>query len=199
MKKKPSAKSKAIVSTKYFDKEKLDKTVIAIPLLDRIEKGRKMEDEEKGKSTPDEGFNLHHVIIDLNLRYSGGNAEAGKKREEAARMVNELINKIIKGKKQYSKSRIKVEASKYSQQYIFAYLHADVIEELVRKDAEQAKGDASKRCIYQIWPDFEVHAFTNKSIRTVKADAAHASFCRYRKRNNLGSRRFRNRQKPPTF
>ena len=91
-------------------------------------------------------------------------------------MVIHLISEIIPTKKEYSKSRVKTEASQYSQQYIFAYLHADVIEELVKRDAAQAKNDMRKRCIYQIWPDFEVHAFTNKSISTVKADAAHASF-----------------------
>ena len=79
MKKKPSAKSKAIVSTKYFDKEKLDKTVIAIPLLERIEKGRKSQSQDEGKSGRDKDHNHYHVIIDLNLRYSGGDAEAGKK------------------------------------------------------------------------------------------------------------------------
>lgn len=176
MKKKSSEKSRSTVSPKFFDKDKLDKTVIAIPLLERIEKGRKAQLEKDFKPIPGTDPNHYDVIIDLNLRYNGGNAEAGKKREEAARLVNELINKIIHTKKQYSKSRVKTEASKYSQQYIFAYLHADVIEELVRRDAEQAKGEMSKRCIYQIWPDFEVNVFTHKSISTVKADAAHASF-----------------------
>ena len=145
-------------------------------MLERIEKGRNAQQEKDFKPTPGKDPNHHDVIIDLNLRYSGGKAEAGKKREEAAKLVNELIKKIINAKKQYSKSRVKTEANKYSQQYIFAYLHADVIEELVKRDAEQAKGDMSKRCIYQIWPDFEVNVFTHKSISTVKADAAHASF-----------------------
>ena len=176
MKKKSAEKSNANVNARYFDKEKLDKTVIAIPLLERIEKGRKLQPQDDGKSGSDKDHNHYHVIIDLNLRYSGGDAEAGKKREEAARMVIQLISEIIPTKKEYSKSRVKTEASQYSQQYIFAYLHADVIEELVKLDAAQAKNDMRKRCIYQIWPDFEVHAFTNKSISTVKADAAHASF-----------------------
>lgn len=36
--------------------------------------------------------------------------------------------------------------------------------------------DKSTRAIYRIWPDFDVKAFTIKSISTVKADAARSSF-----------------------
>lgn len=35
------------------------------------------------------------------------------------------------------------------------------------------------RAIYQIWPDFELHSCTHRSVRTVKADAAQNSFGAY--------------------
>ena len=80
MKKKPSKKPAASANAKYFDKDKLDKTVIAIPLLDRIREERESPGQYKDKYPQDKDPNHHHVIIDLNLRYSGPDAEAGKRR-----------------------------------------------------------------------------------------------------------------------
>jgi serine protease AprX len=158
-----------------FDKGKLDKTIIALPLLDEIRKKReKLADyakSPKGKIKPVETID---VIIDLNLRYSGVDEELASNRDEAGKRVRELITEIkAKNPKKYTSSRVNEESSRYSQQYVFAALHPDVIEELVKKDV---KNIPEKRCIYHIWPDFPVRPFTNKSISTVKADAAHASF-----------------------
>src|SRR6202043_731965 len=74
-----------------------------------------------------------------------------------------------------------------------ASLEGRVIQELVRLDEQEAKrpretasrgpeqggharSSMSYRAIYRIWPDFEVTALINKSIATVKADAARNSF-----------------------
>jgi subtilisin family serine protease len=81
-----------------------------------------------------------------------------------------------------------------SEQYLFGSFQADVIRELVnrdryRKDANgrlieagalQGKVAGIKgqtyRTVYRVWPDFEVKAFIDRSVRTVKADAARFSF-----------------------
>jgi serine protease AprX len=155
------------------DKFKLDRTVIAIPLLKMI---REKKEPGKKKKADDDPFDRIKVIIDLNLRFTGGDAEAGKKREEASKKVRQLIEGIKKDYPQYVKSEVNENSTQYSQQYIFATLHPEVIEELARRDEKQAKGDPSKKSIYHMWPDFKVSASTIKSISTVKADAAHASF-----------------------
>src|SRR5262249_39771965 len=74
---------------------------------------------------------------------------------------------------------IKEDRSSLSPQYVFAILRASVIQGLVVRDIqkqEETGGKFNTRAIYHIWPDFEIRALTNKSISTVKADAARASF-----------------------
>jgi serine protease AprX len=156
-----------------MDKFRLARTIIAIPLLEQI---RKKKDERKSSNKAKKFDDRIRVIIDLNLRFSGGDAEAGKKRAEASKKVREILEKIKKDLPQYATSEINEDATEFSQQYIFAKLHPEVIEELARRDGAQAKDVQTSRAIYHIWPDFEVRAFTTKSISTVKADAAHASF-----------------------
>lgn len=63
-------------------------------------------------------------------------------------------------------------------------LEGDVIRELVKRDSqpkEAPPGDTigtrvGPRAIYRIWPDFKVGSLINKSVSTVKADAAQSSF-----------------------
>lgn len=91
-----------------------------------------------------------------------------------------------------------------STQYVFARLEGRVLLELVNIDRDAGgewahmdqrahDGDAARlgaaagepagaesfRAIHQIWPDFDLHNFTHRSMRTVKADAAHNSFNAY--------------------
>ncbi len=82
-----------------------------------------------------------------------------------------------------------------TSQYLFARLEARVIRELVALDLahgekaaqerrsktpnpeQKPQTDALKfRSIFRIWPDFEISACINKTIATVKADAAQNSF-----------------------
>ena len=173
-----------------FKPEILDRSVIAIPLLEKIR-----EDENEIRS----------VIIDLNLDYPGG--------RDAAK--DWIVNNI-----QVAKANIGVSTdeqrvrkkSELSKQYVFARLSGRVIRELVRLDVEHAgveakaatrtepsKTSAGKsrrqkkggkapvatnvagvyrfRAIYRIWPDFAIKPCITKSVATVKADAAQISFC----------------------
>ena len=82
-----------------------------------------------------------------------------------------------------------------NSQYLFARLEARAIQALVELDMDEAKKEAERRksadrnateeresirskfrAIFHIWPDFEISACINKSIATVKADAAQNSF-----------------------
>lgn len=135
---------------KPFDPEVLDRTVIAIPLLDRINR-------------PDGLDAVHDVIIDVNLDYRGG-------RDEAKKAIEGLVRRLLGAKRR--NQAIDTVKSKYSDQYLFGQLSGTAIRDLVRADVAAGGPHA----IYRIWPDFEVKRFTNQSFKTIKADAARNAF-----------------------
>ena len=136
----------------------------------------------------------YDVIIDLNLDYPRG-------REEARYWV---FNNIEEAKKRVgvhdAGQDVNLRKDQRNSGYVFARLEARVIKELVDLDIQHAKEGAQKsesassdtgsghlktlpkiepskfRAIFRIWPDFEISACINKSIATVKADAAQNSF-----------------------
>jgi serine protease AprX len=166
---------------KPFDPLVLDKTVIAIPLLEQIR-----ENERRPKRA------IYDVIIDLNLEYPNG--RDGARDWVIANVENAKAIVEKQGALLTETQGVDLEKSQQTNQYLFAALEGRLIQELVRLDeqaasalAEQgqitpaAPGGASipktsYRAIYRIWPDFEVTALINKSIATVKADAARNAF-----------------------
>lgn len=134
-----------------FVPEVLDRTVIAIPLLDRI-------------NGPGGLTELHDVVIDVNLDYGGG-------RNAAKAHIEQLVRKVVGRRRGQGIHKIK---SAYSDQYLFGRLSGAAIRELVRADGSLQPGYG--RAIYRIWPDFDVHRFTNQSVKTIKADAARNAF-----------------------
>jgi serine protease AprX len=155
---------------KPFVPENLDRTVIAIPLLKILEKER---DELKAHS--EQPPKAHPVIIDLNLEYPQG-------RDIAREWVIETAENLIEkngANKDSAHQGINKSKSGLSQQYIFAKLEGEVIRALVSQDTNRPRGAGgarAARAIYHIWPDFKIRALINKTLSTVKADAAHASF-----------------------
>lgn len=137
-----------------FRPRNLAKSVIAIPLLNILKRDK------------DEPAKIHAIVIDLNLEYPKGI-------QGARAWTKETIEKIVKeiGVKAPQQG-LRPEKSETNPQYLFAKLEAGVIREL-------AQQNANENAIYHIWPDFPVRALVNKSISTVKADAAHASFSAY--------------------
>jgi len=149
------------------EKDKLDRTVIAIPLLEKIEaeeKAAAAARRKKGERPPQ----LFPIIIDLNLNFPGG-------RDEAKKLTLEWIDLAIaqKGTLPKTEQGVHLAKTRLSNQYVFAELEGQVIQELARLNygVEQGRGP-----IYRIWPDFEVHALLTRSVMTVKADAARVSF-----------------------
>jgi serine protease AprX len=166
---------------KRFNPRILDRSVIAIPLLEKIKK-----DDNK----------VHAVIIDVNLDYDEGR-EAGRKWIRGA--IKNAIAEIAPADENQG---VREKKTDLSNQYIFARLSGKVIREVVRLDVEDAgsqaktakkprqpkkRGKASVqsgtaavyrfRAIYRIWPDFKISPCITKSLATVKADAAQTSFC----------------------
>lgn len=155
---------------KPFDPENLSSSVIAIPLLRDL--------REKKKPDP------YPVIIDLNLEYPGTDGELTG-RKAAKKWVEDEIPRIIADLKKNAKPSyqgIDPEKSRFTEQYLFAKLDGDVVQELVRRDGLpkpefKTRGvHGNQRAIYHVWPDFPIHALMTHSVRTVKADAARVSF-----------------------
>jgi serine protease AprX len=135
----------------------LDRTVIAIPLL------QKLDQRPKG-----ERFD---IVIDVNLDFDGG-------REAAWARVKEMIQTLVSRGRTGPHTR-NVSPNVTSAQYVFASLDAEAIRELVRMDTRSGKAPRSKRAIYHIWPDFPLKRLITKSISTVKADAVHNAFAAF--------------------
>src|SRR6476646_2613795 len=156
---------------KRFDPRILDRSVIAIPLLEAISK-----DENQ----------VHAVIIDVNLDYDEGREASRKWIREAIKNATDIVAPSDE------KQGVREKKSDLSNQYIFARLSGKVIRELVRLDVEHAgsqakmakkprqpkkRGTASVqsaapyrfRAIYRIWPDFKISPCITKSLATVKA------------------------------
>lgn len=150
---------------KPFTPESLDRTVIAMPLL------KVLKAEADGEIEPEP----HKVIIDLNLEFPGG-------REAARKWVIDAIKNLIASAPpgEPADQEIFEKRGELTPQYVFASLRARVIQDLVTLDSGTKKDESGNpfraRAIYHIWPDFEISALTNKSISTVKADAARAAF-----------------------
>lgn len=141
---------------KSFQPRVLDKTVIALPLLHDLEDEEKKRKEAKGKKTD---YAVYEVIIDLHIDFPGGRLKA-----------RAAVLKLIEEAQKKAGTKGGVEPIEHKQ-YLFASLTGPAIRELVRLD-----GRRPRRAIYRIWPDFEVSAFINKSVATIKADAARTSF-----------------------
>ena len=99
-------------------------------------------------------------MIELNLFYIGGLAKAGTSFEE-------LYN-IVVGRQS---TPVAISKAYYSCRVSMAEIRA-----LVQHDEKTAQGDPGKRCIYKVWPDFPVQATMDRSVATVKADAAFRSY-----------------------
>ena len=158
---------------KPFLPENLDRTVIAIPLLKTLR-----DEEEADNIGAPKAPKVHSIVIDLNLEFPGG-------REQARQWIVEKIKALIGGAKGAAAGRQELKSrGGPKQQYVFAALTGETIRELVRQDGdpkdplkkEILEGKPHARAIYHIWPNFEIKALINRSLSTVKADAAHASF-----------------------
>ena len=68
-----------------------------------------------------------------------------------------------------------------------------------RRPSRQEPGSRSGQAIYHIWPDFPLKPLINRSISTVKADAAHNSFAGVGERHRVGGDRLGHRRHAPAL
>jgi len=144
-----------------FNSRILDRTVIAIPLLEQINAER----DAGGVRA------VRHVIIDLNLAFEGGRAKA---LERVRILADHVLRDLHKVKSRQGLSSMMEGDEPADLQYVFAAIDGDVIREIVQRD--QSESLRTHRAIYKIWPDFELKPLIYESVRTVKADAARTSF-----------------------
>jgi serine protease AprX len=150
-----------------FTPEVLDSTTIAIPLLQVIKQEAEDARTQSGYVPP-----ILDVMIDLNLEYPDG-------REEAREQVVQLIDTAIELVGIDTESQGVDRVSPVGNQYVVAQLEPQVISALARLDREHHREGprrVKRGAIFRIWPDFEVRKLTDKSVSTVKADAARVSF-----------------------
>ena len=156
-----------------FTADRLAKTVIAMPLLAKIQAELELHEQD-----PAHAPELIPIIIDLNLDYPDG-------RESARRWVIQkvaLLVEMLGGNKDGRQHGLDLIKSEPCPQYLFGRLEGNVIQELVKQDGlpkddlRQPTQGPKDRAIYHIWPDFVVRSLINRSISTVKADAAHTAF-----------------------
>jgi len=141
-----------------FDPKTLDRTVIALPLLQQF--------AERGD---DAAFD---VIIDLNLNFPGG-------RDRARERIRDLAAAALASEEErHLEIGVDDRKTELSDQYVFARLTGRAIKAMVRLDSASVSGasDSPRRVIFRVWPDFEVRALLTRSISTVKSDAALTSF-----------------------
>jgi subtilisin family serine protease len=103
-------------------------------------------------------------MIELNIQFRGGLREASKaflKRCEEA-LGHEFV-----------KDRPPVEISK---SFYRVWLNVKQWRMLLKFDDDHAKTDPALRIIYKLCPDFKVKALMDRSVATVKADAAFRSY-----------------------
>ena len=134
-----------------FDPRSQDRSVIAIPLLEQIRDAKARND-----ATP------IPVVIDLNLDYKLG-------RQAALEAALQLLLETVERNGQAGVAQGPQDPAAGGP-YLLARLQPEVIAAVARANT------ALDRPIFRIWPDFEVHALLDKSISTVKADAAHAAY-----------------------
>jgi subtilisin family serine protease len=113
---------------------------------------------------PAEAAKKGEYMIELNLMHGRGVDGAGK-------AFKKLFKKVI--------SDSGAKADPVSKSYFSCFISLDDLRRLVAADEDEAGGDRTKLCIYKVWPDFTVRATIDKSISTVKADAAARSFAAY--------------------
>lgn len=156
-----------------FIPETLDQAVIAIPLLRKLEEEDALRQQGAISSAP----RMYRVIIDLNLAYAEGREKAQMRVHE---MLQEAMERIPPEHRDRSKAMLTSDRHRV-EQYLFAWLSADAIKALVRSDRQPGRtgkviGQPRPHAIHRIWEDFEVGPLVTRSVRTVKADAALASF-----------------------
>ena len=145
--------------SRYFNPDDLVRTVISVPMLNAIK-----TDES----------DLQSVMIEVNVNYVGGRAEA---KSRVTAMAMQAIQDAGNLNQEQFVQHWKSDAG---EQYVYAKMIGTAIRRLVeldQKGPDARDGEEKDRhAIYHVWPDFRLRAQIWRSASTVKADACQRSF-----------------------
>jgi len=131
-----------------------------------------------------------HYIIELNLLFEGGIAEAEKRFR--ALIQTTIVGDVASARRAQAPGGAvpavapaqgqgdnegwarRRELERLSSTYYHCLLSVREWRALLRSD--EKSGGGKLRCIYRLWPDHLVEALIDRSVATVKADAARRSF-----------------------
>ena len=119
------------------------------------------KDTRKRLGLPESPDGKASFVVELNLQKNGGLAAADN-------AFKDLFKRIVL---EDAAERPPVRVSKT---YYSCFISLNEARSLVK--ADEAKGTLRERCIYRIWPDFKVKAHVDRSVSTVKGDAALKSY-----------------------
>jgi subtilisin family serine protease len=111
---------------------------------------------------PEDDTELMPVVVELNLRHEAGLPGAESR-------FGDLYEAVTSGGAERRRWRV------IANTYVSCDLSVREVSALVGADAE-GPTPAWRRAIYRVWPDFQVHPLTDRSVATVKGDAAQRSF-----------------------
>ena len=102
--------------------DRLDNTIIAMPLIDKINNAIKKHGEEKGRK---ERFD---IIVDLNLAYPKGKGLQSAK-NKAVKIIKQVLASVDK---EITGCSIDLEKSNYAYQHLFARLTGNQIKAFLK-------------------------------------------------------------------
>ncbi|MEV4518451.1 S8 family peptidase [Dactylosporangium sp. NPDC049525] len=126
-------------------------SVVAAPLLDPDARARIGFPVDEATPLP--------VLIELNVRYSGGILEAHRRLLELLEGVGPQVR----------------QPHQLTEDVVAARLTMTQVQALVEADAAGSRA-SSQRAVHRVWPDFPVQPLIDRSARTIKADAGRRSF-----------------------
>lgn len=126
------------------------------PALNDDERRRQNSQMKTKSSDPDD------YMIELNLMHNRGV-------EGASDEFVAIFKQIVSGG----------TPTAVSKSYYSCHVSLDDLRKMVALDERLAGNDRAKIAIYKVWPDFKIGPTVDKSISTVKADAAARSFAAY--------------------
>jgi subtilisin family serine protease len=106
---------------------------------------------------PEDKTERGSYMVELNLLYPGG-------LEEAYKRFDKLFREVV----QSAKPPVEI-----SKTYYRCWMTFDEWHELCRRDSMDGE---KNRAIYRLWPDFPIKPLIDRSVATIKADAARRSF-----------------------
>ena len=118
----------------------------------------------KEMGLPGDDITRGDYMVELNILYRGGLREAATKFRS---LCVEVLGKDFEGDR---------EPTEISKSYFKIKLSVQEWRRLLKKDEKNAEEGSNLRVIYKLWPDFKVKALIDRSIPTVKADAAFKAY-----------------------